>query len=284
MSEERLLPFLILIGPCKSRSIDFPLPSFPNYSNCSHLRYLLGYIPGDNRLYLGDKELNVVSFQLLLSVLEYQTAVMRRWVIKHNTQIITIGSNKLFAAILTPQTRCCQQYQRSKEPGWHISLRSKASKSRLLQSVVILSTGFLDLYCRQYWEFLIQRFDLAIQLGDLDTAYGLAKESGSEQKWKQLAELATSQAKFDLAQQCLHEAQVGAKIFSKVLDHFIFSNSHFYWQDHGGLLLLATAAGNAEMVGINNGLKDVLRAYFTKKKQEIDFDFPKVGKLGLGQG
>ena len=32
----------------------------------------------DNRLYLGDKELGVVSFQLLLSVLEYQTAVMRR--------------------------------------------------------------------------------------------------------------------------------------------------------------------------------------------------------------
>ena len=40
--------------------------------------YLLGYIPQDNRLYLGDKELNVVSFLLLLSVLEYQTAVMRR--------------------------------------------------------------------------------------------------------------------------------------------------------------------------------------------------------------
>jgi len=40
--------------------------------------YLLGYIPKDNRLYLGDKELNVVSFSLLLSVLEYQTSVMRR--------------------------------------------------------------------------------------------------------------------------------------------------------------------------------------------------------------
>ena len=38
----------------------------------------MGYIPDSNRLYLGDKELNVVSFQLLLSVLEYQTAVMRR--------------------------------------------------------------------------------------------------------------------------------------------------------------------------------------------------------------
>jgi coatomer subunit beta' len=40
--------------------------------------YLLGYIPADNRLYLGDKELNVVSYSLLLSVLEYQTAVMRK--------------------------------------------------------------------------------------------------------------------------------------------------------------------------------------------------------------
>ena len=40
--------------------------------------YLLGYIPRDNRLYLADKELNVVSYNLLLSVLEYQTAVMRK--------------------------------------------------------------------------------------------------------------------------------------------------------------------------------------------------------------
>ena len=40
--------------------------------------YILGYIPGDNRLYVSDKELHVVSYQLLLSVLEYQTAVMRR--------------------------------------------------------------------------------------------------------------------------------------------------------------------------------------------------------------
>ena len=70
------------------------------------------------------------------------------------------------------------------------------------------------------------RFDLAIQLGDLETATALAKEAASEQKWKQLAELATSRAQLELAQQCLHEAA-----------------------DHGGLLLLATAAGNADMVG-----------------------------------
>lgn len=45
---------------------------------CFRTMYLLGYIPKDNRLYLGDKELNIVSYSLLVSVLEYQTAVMRR--------------------------------------------------------------------------------------------------------------------------------------------------------------------------------------------------------------
>ena len=64
------------------------------------------------------------------------------------------------------------------------------------------------------------RFELAVQLGDMKTAYELATEAGSEQKWKQLAELATAESKFGLAQECLHKAQ-----------------------DFGGLLLLATSAG-----------------------------------------
>ena len=45
---------------------------------CFRTMYLLGYIPKDNRLYLSDKDMNVVSYSLLLSVLEYQTAVMRQ--------------------------------------------------------------------------------------------------------------------------------------------------------------------------------------------------------------
>jgi len=65
------------------------------------------------------------------------------------------------------------------------------------------------------------RFELAVQLGDMKVAYELALEAGSEQKWKQLAELATAESKFGLAQECLHKAQ-----------------------DFGGLLLLATSAGN----------------------------------------
>ena len=39
--------------------------------------YLLGYIPAHNRVYLADKDLNVFSYALSLSLVEYQTAVLR---------------------------------------------------------------------------------------------------------------------------------------------------------------------------------------------------------------
>jgi coatomer subunit beta' len=38
--------------------------------------YLLGYIPRDNRVYLTDKDLNVVSYALPMSLIEYQTHVL----------------------------------------------------------------------------------------------------------------------------------------------------------------------------------------------------------------
>lgn len=40
--------------------------------------YLLGYVSNENRLYLNDKDMSIVTYELLLSVLEYQTAVMRK--------------------------------------------------------------------------------------------------------------------------------------------------------------------------------------------------------------
>lgn len=46
-------------------------------SHLDHTMYILGYVAKENRLYVNDKELNIVSYSLLLSVLEYQTAVMR---------------------------------------------------------------------------------------------------------------------------------------------------------------------------------------------------------------
>ncbi|XP_076325541.1 coatomer subunit beta' [Tachypleus tridentatus] len=151
--------------------------------------YLLGYIPKDSRLYLGDKELNVVSYSLLLSVLEYQTAVMRRDFETADKVLPTIPKEH--------RTRVAH------------FLEKQGFKAQALA----VSTD------------PEHRFELALQLADLKIAYQLAKEAQSEQKWKQLAELALSQCQFLLAQECLHHAQ-----------------------DFGGLLLLAASTGNAAMV------------------------------------
>ena len=60
-------------------------------------------------------------------------------------------------------------------------------------------------------------FFIAIQLGNLKVAYDLALEAASEDKWKQLAELATSKSEFSLAQECLHRAQDFGKSWLKYI-------------------------------------------------------------------
>jgi coatomer subunit beta' len=39
--------------------------------------YLLGYLPSHNRVYLADKDVNVQGYALSLSLVEYQTAILR---------------------------------------------------------------------------------------------------------------------------------------------------------------------------------------------------------------
>ncbi|XP_041377525.1 coatomer subunit beta'-like isoform X2 [Gigantopelta aegis] len=158
-------------------------------AHLDRMMYLLGYIPKDNRLYLGDKELNVISFSLLVSVLEYQTAVMRRDFETADKVLPTIPRDQ--------RTRVAH------------FLEKQGFKS---QAMAVTSDSE-------------HKFELAVGLGDLKIAYQLAKEIESEQKWKQLAELAIKKCEFGLAQECLHQAQ-----------------------DFGGLLLLAGSAGNADMV------------------------------------
>jgi len=43
----------------------------------SCFRYMLGYLPKEDRVFLMDNARNVVSFRVLLSVLQFQTAVVR---------------------------------------------------------------------------------------------------------------------------------------------------------------------------------------------------------------
>uniref|UniRef100_A0A3Q0R2I5 Coatomer subunit beta' n=1 Tax=Amphilophus citrinellus TaxID=61819 RepID=A0A3Q0R2I5_AMPCI len=159
-------------------------------AHMDRMMYLLGYIPKDDRLYLGDKELNIISYSLLLSVLEYQTAVMRK--------DFSTADKVLPAIPKEQQTRVAHFLE----------------KQGFRQQALAVSTD------------PEHKFELALQLGELKTAYQLALKAESEQKWKQLAELATTKCQFSLAQECLHQAQ-----------------------DYGGLLLLATTSGNTDMVG-----------------------------------
>ncbi|XP_047351448.1 coatomer subunit beta' isoform X1 [Vespa velutina] len=151
--------------------------------------YLLGYVPRDNRLYLCDKELSVVSYSLLLSVLEYQTAVMRKDFETADRVLPTVPKEH--------RTRVAHFLE----------------KQGFKEQALAVSTD------------PDHRFELALALGDLKTAHSLAKEANSQQKWRQLASLATQKGKLCLAQDCLHQAQ-----------------------DFGGLLLLATSTGNASMI------------------------------------
>lgn len=158
----------------------------------SHLdrpMYLLGYVPKDNRLYLCDKELGIVSYSLLLSVLEYQTAVMRKDFETADRVLPTVPSEHRtrVAHFLEKQGFKKQALDVSNDPE--------------------------------------HKFELALSLGNLDVAHTLAIDANSHQKWRQLASLATQHGKLRLAQECLHNAR-----------------------DFGGLLLLATSTGNANMI------------------------------------
>jgi coatomer subunit beta' len=151
---------------------------------CYRTMYLLGYIPKDNRLYLCDKDLTVASYSCLVSVLEYQTHVMRRDFETADKILPTIPKDQ--------RTRVAHFLE----------------KQGFKQQALAVSSD------------PEHQFDLALQLGDLKVANQLATEADSEQKWKQLAELAINKSQFQLAQEALHKAQ-----------------------DLGGLLLLATSAG-----------------------------------------
>lgn len=151
--------------------------------------YLLGYVPRDDRLYLADKELGVLSYQLLLSVLEFQTAVMR-------TDFGT--ADRVLPSIPKEhRTRVAHFLE----------------KQGFKQQALAVSTD------------PEHRFELALALGDLNTAKTLAVEAGNPQKWSQLGELAASSNNLPLAKECMLKAQ-----------------------DFGGLLLVATSTGDEELV------------------------------------
>ncbi|CAH1133917.1 unnamed protein product [Ceutorhynchus assimilis] len=133
--------------------------------------YVLGYVPKDDRLYLADKELGVVSYQLLLSVLEYQTAVMRK--------DFTTADRVLPSIPKEHRTRVAHFLE----------------KQGFKQQALAVSSD------------PEHRFELAVALEDLTTARALAVEANNPQKWSQLGELAAGTNNLQLAKECMQKAQ-----------------------------------------------------------------------------
>ncbi|KAJ3206133.1 Coatomer subunit beta' [Dinochytrium kinnereticum] len=144
-----------------------------NTSTISHFdvnMYLLGYVPRDNRVFLADKDLNVFSYALPLSLIEYETCILR-------------GDIESAAKVL---------------PSIPMDQRNRVARfleaQNMKEEALEVSTD------------LEHKFDLAIQLGRLTIAHDIAREVDREDKWKLVADTALGEWKFDMAIDCLKKA------------------------------------------------------------------------------
>ncbi|KAG5641700.1 hypothetical protein DXG03_004418 [Asterophora parasitica] len=135
--------------------------------------FLLGYMPAHNRVYLVDKDMHIHGYALSLSVVEYQTAVLR-------------GDTEAAAEILPTL------------PKDQLNKVARFLESKDLKELAIQVTTDAD-----------HKFDLALQLDDLDTALDIARgvpELEAELKWKALGDRALAVWRFDLARECFDKA------------------------------------------------------------------------------
>ncbi|KAI0076912.1 coatomer beta [Panus rudis PR-1116 ss-1] len=136
--------------------------------------YLLGYIPAHNRVYLADKDVNVYSYTLSLSVVEYQTAVLRGDMDAANELLPNIPKE-----------------QRNKIASF--------LESRGLKELAYEVSTDPD-----------QKFDLSLQLDDLDAAVSIARSVPSleaQSKWKAIGDRALTVWRFDLAKESFEKAE-----------------------------------------------------------------------------
>jgi coatomer subunit beta' len=133
--------------------------------------YLLGYIQRDSRIYLADKDVNVTSFALSLSVVEYQTLVLR--------------DDMESAAELLPQI---PEDQLNKIARF---LEGQGHKELALEVATDSE----------------HKFELALALNHLPIALQLAREADVEHKWKTVGDAALAGWDIALAAECFKNAK-----------------------------------------------------------------------------
>eukprot|EP01022_Parablepharisma_sp_SALTPOND_P018675 TRINITY_DN3091_c0_g1_i1.p1 TRINITY_DN3091_c0_g1~~TRINITY_DN3091_c0_g1_i1.p1 ORF type:complete len:534 (+),score=55.08 TRINITY_DN3091_c0_g1_i1:1008-2609(+) len=138
---------------------------------------LLGYVPGQNRVFLIDKSLTLVSYELLQSVIKYQ------------------------------------EYILGKDFDTAEKLLQDVPKEAHLKLAKFLETNDYKELAYNVTPDPTHKLDLAIELGRLDAALELARDSGKVASWKQVGDLALSIGHFDVAEQCFQEAKDISSLF-----------------------------------------------------------------------
>eukprot|EP00998_Keelungia_sp_KM082_P010689 NODE_688_length_1708_cov_56.311195_g678_i0.p1 GENE.NODE_688_length_1708_cov_56.311195_g678_i0~~NODE_688_length_1708_cov_56.311195_g678_i0.p1 ORF type:complete len:503 (+),score=150.94 NODE_688_length_1708_cov_56.311195_g678_i0:66-1511(+) len=134
--------------------------------------HLLGYVPKENRVFLIDKDRVVVSYTLHLSVIEFQTAIVR-------------GDVEGAQQVILP-----------KVPQTHLAKIAHFLDEQGQKQLALEVTTDSE-----------HKYTLALQLNQLDVAQELAVEADTATKWKQLGDLALQNCNFDLATECLKKAK-----------------------------------------------------------------------------
>jgi len=172
-----------------------------NTINLCHLDgvglYMLGYLPKENSVYLMDRAHSVVSYKALLTVFQYQTAVVRQDFEAANALLPSLPESEL-------------------------SVVAKFLEQQGFKEVALQVSRDTD-----------HKFDLALELDQLDTARSLLENALEKDKdtreynmkWKRLGDLALSKGDLPLAEKCAFNAD-----------------------DFAGLLMIHTCMGNREGV------------------------------------
>ncbi|CAA16920.2 putative coatomer subunit beta'' [Schizosaccharomyces pombe] len=133
--------------------------------------YLLGYIPRDDRIYLTDRDMNVVSYSFNLAIIEYQSLVLK-------------GDLEAAQGLL-------EQISETDRP----RLSDFLSRLGYKEAALELSGDS------------VQRFELALDAQRLDIASQIAQELDDPLKWRSLGDAALNAWDFVLAQECFEKGK-----------------------------------------------------------------------------
>ncbi|KAE8236491.1 hypothetical protein A4X06_0g9533, partial [Tilletia controversa] len=136
--------------------------------------YLLGYLPQHGRIYMADQDMGIYSFTLSLSVVEYQTAILR-------------GDLEAASTILE-----------------NVPLDQRNKLARFLETQDHKELAL------QVTQDPDHKFDLAVSLDDFDTALEIAQtgpQTGSEPRWRTIGDKAIGRWNLSLAQECFEKAK-----------------------------------------------------------------------------